>query len=571
MNGLRRRACGNGRAARTLVLLSLLLPLASCAGDEAAQGTGIALRDPAGILGNVTGDLRLLVLPAGAYPCDPATGQVTPNPPADPPDAEVGDAVVDISFPADVGATVNVRPGAFSILIRGRGEDPASMRPEQLICTGCATEMIADGETREVTIELKQVVSGGLCGDSVLSPDEQCEDGNTATGDGCSDTCRAETFLVSQRAGGDVAEQTVPAVGWAPGARAVVAYDSNARSRDVNLMVLDEFGAIITSPTALSVDTEADVLPGVQTIPAAAASGSRLGIAYADFDGISEGGDVRVRFFDGDRNPAAASELATADRTGVQSEPSLAMMSDGTALVVFEHAGSATGLAGRLFAAGSTTPSGADAFDIGAGTSGGARPSAAAHDGGFIVAFASGGDIYYQRFGADGAPIDAMALPVLEGGDLMGEQSAPTVASLSDGRTLFAWQDANPAADGAGSAIRARILDAAAAFAGPPFTVNTTTGGDQTGPVAAAGQERFALMWVSAGELRARLFDGAGNAALNREESPTSDDFVVASGTVSGPAVAAGGASGSPRWFAVWEDRSTDPTGDVMGRVFALP
>ena len=34
--------------------------------------------------------------------------------------------------------------------------------------------------------------AGGQCGNSVLDPGEQCDDGNTSNGDGCSDTCQVE-------------------------------------------------------------------------------------------------------------------------------------------------------------------------------------------------------------------------------------------------------------------------------------------------------------------------------------------------------------------------------------------
>ena len=36
-------------------------------------------------------------------------------------------------------------------------------------------------------------VSGSVCGDGILSPPEQCDDGNAKSGDGCSTTCRVET------------------------------------------------------------------------------------------------------------------------------------------------------------------------------------------------------------------------------------------------------------------------------------------------------------------------------------------------------------------------------------------
>ena len=47
---------------------------------------------------------------------------------------------------------------------------------------------------------------GGLCGNSVLDPGEQCDDGNSSNGDGCSDTCQVESgwTCTDPTAGGNV-------------------------------------------------------------------------------------------------------------------------------------------------------------------------------------------------------------------------------------------------------------------------------------------------------------------------------------------------------------------------------
>src|SRR5215216_1324686 len=35
----------------------------------------------------------------------------------------------------------------------------------------------------------------GRCGDGHVGPEERCDDGNTASGDGCSATCKLEPFV----------------------------------------------------------------------------------------------------------------------------------------------------------------------------------------------------------------------------------------------------------------------------------------------------------------------------------------------------------------------------------------
>jgi hypothetical protein len=67
------------------------------------------------------------------------------------------------------------------------------------------------------------------------------------------------------------------------------------------------------------------------------------------------------------------------------------------------------------------------------------------------------------------------------------------------------------------------------------------------------------------------MLDSMGAPALNREATPSTDAFVVASGPVSTPRVATGGTADRPAWIAVWQDTSMDPMGDIRGRIVALP
>ncbi len=550
-----------------LLGLASMVLFASCAGsEEPAHGLGFGLRDPLDLIDDVEGDLRLLVFSAETHSCDAAMGLLTPEPNPER-GAEVADAVVDITFsPSTPTTMVQLNPGTYSVLVRGWGTDVVSGVPNTIIASGCAGGVeIAAGETREINIDLIQIFGEGVCGDGILSPDEQCDDNNTTSGDGCSDTCRTEPFQVARPASGAAGEQ-LPAAAWTPGQRAAVVYDSNDASREVKIMLFGPDGQPITTPTALGFDGPADTIAGVQTSPTVSMGGGRIATAWADFRGGADPSDVYVRFFDMDRNPQGATALATDASTSAQAAPSIATRSDGSTLVAFEDATSATGLSGAFFAAGATTPAGAD-FAIGEGTTGATAPAAVALPDGFLVAFTASGDVFLQRFDATGSPVDASAQPVLD--DAGGTQDQPATASLPDGRTVVAWRDST--GDGAGTAIRARVFGADGVAVGPAVVVNSTTGGDQSAPAAAAGAERFAVAFQSGSEIRCTMLNADGVPALNREADPSPGDFPVASGAVSEVAAAAGGPAAEPLLFIVWKDTAMDAVGDIRGRLFPLP
>ncbi|NIS37378.1 MAG: DUF4215 domain-containing protein, partial [Actinobacteria bacterium] len=51
-------------------------------------------------------------------------------------------------------------------------------------------------ETTDFTLDV--TCTPIVCGDGVINGDEACDDGGTATGDGCSDTCTIETGYVCE-------------------------------------------------------------------------------------------------------------------------------------------------------------------------------------------------------------------------------------------------------------------------------------------------------------------------------------------------------------------------------------
>lgn len=539
-------------------LCALACLLSACGDTDRAS---LAIHDPLDLIDDVEGPLRLFVLPADRYTCDALTGAVSPEVP-DVAEGMVDDAVADVSLTvsASMASTeLDLAAGDYTVLVRGKGTDPVTMIPDVFIATGCAATTITANETVELRIALIPIVGMGECGDGTLSPDEQCEDSNTASGDGCSSDCRTERFDVSTTAGGDLER---PRIGGAAGQRWTISYDSGGM--DTLLRILEPDGATVTSPSVLMMDTRLrdaiGALVGVHLLSSTAVSSTtgRIGVSFTQFSAGSA--NVRVAFFDRNRNVEAGGSVQVRGGLATAAQPtsSVALAGD-DAMVVLEDSMSATGISGQIYPDGTTAPIGADPFEIGQGTTLATDVVVAAASDHFIVAFAAGGDVFVQRFGSDGAARDAAAINVLE--DATGTQDQPAIAALSDGRFVVAWRDTE--GDGDGTSIRARAYTATAPVAAA-FVVETSTGGDQSAPAVAAGAASFALVWQSGSALRARLLANDGTPITNHERPPTTADFEVGSGGE--VSVAAGGPSASPLFFAAWNEGGT-----IRGRVFPLP
>ena len=545
MRAVRHRLVGTG----SLLFAALLT---SCASSVA--GIPMAIHDPLALIDDVEGPLRLFVLPAASFGCEATTGMVSPEVP-DVAEGMFADAVADLSLSvsgSSASAMLTVEAGAYTVLVRGKGTDPVSGRTDVFIATACGSTTIAAGETREVALTLIPILGMGECGDGVLSPDEQCEDSNTAPGDGCSASCRTEPFVINTTTSG---VQNHPSVAGASGRRFFVSFDSE--NLTTRLRVLGPDGSAVSSPGALLMDEDIDVAvsdvnAGAQLLGAFAQSASgRVALAFVDFNGGQS--DIRTVFFNQDRAPMGATSLVLA---GMGNAPAAAFAGEAM-MVVFEDSASASGLSGQVFAAASTTPLSATPFVVGAGT--GSAPQVAGASDHFAVAYTSGGDVFVQRFETDGTARDATPITVA---DDAATQDQPAIAAMSDGRLIVAWRDAM--ADGAGAGIAARPI-AADGVLGEPIVVNTTTAGEQSAPRMSAGADTVAVVFASGASVRARLLGGDANPVPNREAPPTTADFELApAGTEA--AVASGGGSDPAHFLTVWSQGT-----DIHGRLHPLP
>jgi len=554
------------RPLRSLLPAVLLVPAAVAPGCMEGTSTahGITLDDPLGLVADVAAagnPLRLQVLPSSSYSCDSSLGEITPPIPDNATPGGVDDAVVDIVIDIAAGsdsasARVMVPAGDWTVLVRGHGTDPVSGVRNSLIASGCASVAGFTGVGEfSVPITLQPKHANGRCNDGTLSPDEQCD---VPTAGVCDAMCHTIPMRVNTNV--MTGAQTGARAGGATGQRFEITFDS-ART-DIGVHTYEADGSLAGAVgTSLAQDETIDSLgmanPGVQLggRPAVASDG-HFAIAMTNYQttAANQPSDVLVQFFSRDRATTSPGIDLLTNGAGTQAAADAAFSSGGALFVVFENSASATGLSGTLFAAGATTPT-MSGIVIGAGT-GGTHPSIAALGTGFVVAFSSATDVFFQRFGADGTAMDAAPVAVLAAADAADTQDQPAIAANSDGSFLVAWTEHSVAnGDGMGTSIRARAYAASGMPAGPALVVPTTAAGDQNAPTVGAADGRYVVAWSSAGAVNARFVSAMGTALPNREQPQTSNDFVVAAaGNAPSAIPIAMGASTPASWLIAYDD-----------------
>jgi CSLREA domain-containing protein len=151
----------------------------------------------------------------------------------------------------------------------------------------------------------------------------------------------------------------------------------------------------------------------------------------------------------------------------------------------------------------------------------------------FIVAWtsrnqasaASGDDIYYKRFAADGSE---MSGEIRANSSMSGIQAAPSIALLEGGGVVIAWHGEGP---GDTDGIFFRRFDAAdSAVDTADQRVNITDGTDENDPsVAPLPGGGFVVFWETDKQMYFRRFDSAG-AALDAGAVQVDNDYSTSSG-----------------------------------------
>jgi len=212
--------------------------------------------------------------------------------------------------------------------------------------------------------------------------------------------------------------------------------------------------------------------------------------------------------------PFGTEFLANTTTAMDQQFPVLATLADGRFVMAWSDwsqsgdDSSASAVRARIFAA-DGTGGGAEILVNTTTQSMQQNPSVAVlSDGRFVLAWSdwsqTGGDtdgmaVRAQVFTADGAKAGP---ELLVNATTTLNQQGPTIAPLSDGRFVIAWEDhSQTGGDTDGAAVRAQIFAADGSKAGGEFLVNTTTAGWQGTPrIAALSEGRFIATWMDGGE-----------------------------------------------------------------------
>ena len=260
------------------------------------------------------------------------------------------------------------------------------------------------------------------------------------------------------------------------------------------------------------------------------------------------------------QTPALTEFQVNTYTTGLQSNPSVASDSAGNFVVVwrsYAQDGSLEGIFGRRFDA-----AGAPGVEFPVNTfttSAQNWPRVASDPGGdFVVVWetflvdGSGYSVEAQRYDASGA---ALGANFRVNDFTTGDQTRPDISMDASGNFVVVWHSFDQ--DGSLFGIRGQRFDAAGAFKGAEFAVNTYTSGDQLYPaVASAPGGGFVVVWQSP------LQDGSDFGIVGRRYDaagvPLGGEFQVNSYTTGVQhrpdlAVAPGGG-----FMVTWEDQGQD-------------
>ncbi len=397
--------------------------------------------------------------------------------------------------------------------------------------------------------------SEGNCGNGVVDPGEECDDGNDVAWDGCNE-CHVSEFQVNTYTTGN---QYYPRVAMDSTGRFVVvwqSYDQDGSEWGIYGQRYDADGNPVGSEFQVNTYTT-----DVQSAPQVAMdSTGRFVVVWQSYDQDGDRFGVYGQRYDADGNPVGSEFLVNTTTENLQKVPSVAMAPDGRFVVVWQsyaQDGSNGGIYGQLYDA-DGNPVGAE-FQVNTTVSGDqeAPNVAMGPDGSFVVVWQGDQngyqyDIYGQMFDANGSPVGSEFLINSYTG---GDQTLPRVAVDDTGRFVVVWQS-----DGQEGSIidniYGQIFDADSNPVGGEFSVNDYTDGDQSHPdVAMDGTGRFAIVWAS-------IYDGTTDGIYvkryNADGSVLNSEFRVNTYDAysqSSPAVTMGP---DGRFVVVWNSDEQD-------------
>lgn len=237
--------------------------------------------------------------------------------------------------------------------------------------------------------------------------------------------------------------------------------------------------------------------------------GGQVCFDFACTDAGSECDDGNAVDYDGCTQGYITSFIVDSESLLSQGEPDLAVLADGSFVVVWTSYwydvmlplvpadGDGRGGFARRFA-GNGTPLGA-VFAVNTYTDDDQDDShvAALTSGGFVVVWVSDGEdgdgmgIYARRFAADGMPSDAFKVNLIVGGNQMN----PEVAPLPNGGFVVAYESYE--GDPTAVQLRGRFVDSLGALVGDDFVLNKSLFGYHFGPpgIDCFADGSFVMTW----------------------------------------------------------------------------
>lgn len=281
----------------------------------------------------------------------------------------------------------------------------------------------------------------------------------------------------------------------------------------------------MTSTTLEPVGGEVQVnsyLAGTQSSPAITAlAGGGYVVTWQSYEQDGDDWGIYSQRYDASGAAVGAELRVNTTTTYFQTSPSVAGLADGGYVVTWTSPdANQTGIFEQRYDATGAAVGGevrVNTYTLSAQT---ASSVAALSDGGYVVSWASLGQdgdyygIYSQRYTASGTAV---------GGEVQvntftaGGQVAPSLAGLSDGGYVVVW--ASSLEDGSGDGVYSQRYDAAGAAVGGEVQVNTYTDGDQSRPsVTSLTGGGYVVTWFSQGQdgdgygVYAQRYDASGVA-----------------------------------------------------------
>ena len=242
-------------------------------------------------------------------------------------------------------------------------------------------------------------------------------------------------------------------------------------------------------------------------------------IAWESWAQDGSGYGIFAQRFDSNGNPVSSEFQVNTTITNSQTDPIIAMASDGSFVMVWESLnqdGSSSGIYARKF--GSNGVALTSEIQVNTTTANAQEQPTirVASDGSFVIAWqslnqdGSSYGIYARKFGSNGT---ALTNEFQVNTTTANSQSEPAIAIDSEGNFTIVWQSSGQ--DGSNNGIYAQQFDTNANPIGSEFLVNTTTSDDQSMPtIGIAPDGKLTIAWQS------RNQDGSSYGVFAQEFVP---------------------------------------------------